>query len=226
MPLFYQFFYKFYDIYLIIPIVILFLVSEYFLFQVAFKDPGIIPRNDFLNGKFPNLPDPRIQAEANPDFKFKITHSKYVINKYIQMVKYCHTCRIYRPPRAHHCPTCGFCIEKFDHHCSYIGACIGKKNYFDFYFYLIFLSLECVFTTVCSLFFIVWTLSRKELVHDPSTFKIVLFIMLFIILGISISLLIYLGFLVVFHTQLIMQNETTKERIKRFKYEHPNNPFY
>ena len=42
--------------------------------------------------------------------------------------KYCHTCNIWRTPRAHHCRKCGFCIRRFDHHCTYYGVCVGQYN--------------------------------------------------------------------------------------------------
>lgn len=42
--------------------------------------------------------------------------------------KYCTTCNIWRPPRAHHCTRCGFCMTRFDHHCGVIANCIALRN--------------------------------------------------------------------------------------------------
>jgi predicted amidophosphoribosyltransferase len=61
-------------------------------------------------------------------------------------VRFCETCRIYRPPRAAHCRICNVCIEKIDHHCPWIGVCIGKRNYRFFLAYLI--TLETVMLLV------------------------------------------------------------------------------
>ncbi|KAL3870472.1 hypothetical protein ACJMK2_038527 [Sinanodonta woodiana] len=42
--------------------------------------------------------------------------------------KYCATCKIFIPPRAHHCDYCKICIVKRDHHCFMVGNCIGFRN--------------------------------------------------------------------------------------------------
>lgn len=40
----------------------------------------------------------------------------------------CATCKIHRPPSAHHCKECNVCVERFDHHCVWLGTCIGHRN--------------------------------------------------------------------------------------------------
>ena len=44
-------------------------------------------------------------------------------------LKYCETCKIFRPPRTSHCTTCNNCIMVMDHHCPFVNNCIGKRNY-------------------------------------------------------------------------------------------------
>ena len=44
------------------------------------------------------------------------------------LVKFCVTCRIWRPPGAHHCSRCNVCVAGFDHHCDFIGKCVGSGN--------------------------------------------------------------------------------------------------
>ena len=54
----------------------------------------------------------------------------------------CGTCKLYKPPRAHHCSRCNRCVLKYDHHCPWIAQCVGFFNYklyllFVFYSWLL-----------------------------------------------------------------------------------------
>jgi palmitoyltransferase ZDHHC9/14/18 len=49
---------------------------------------------------------------------------------------WCHTCEIWRPPKAHHCSECGHCVLGYDHHCPFVNNCVGVRNHFYFLSFL------------------------------------------------------------------------------------------
>ena len=123
--------------------VVFYLTIMTFLVLSSVTDPGIIPRasnsekediwerckieySDGLNSILgPN--EPRIYEN--------ISNGKTV------KLKFCSTCRIYRPPGTHHCRICDNCIRNFDHHCPFIGNCVGYRNYRYFFAFISFLTI-------------------------------------------------------------------------------------
>lgn len=119
----------------------------------SFTDPGILPRVENMeiiemdrqqqNGEGqstsngdPNLPRPR--------FRDVIINGEHV------KMKYCTTCRLYRPPRCSHCAICDNCVLMFDHHCPWVGNCIGLRNYTYFYRFVFCLSILVIYLFACS----------------------------------------------------------------------------
>ena len=61
--------------------------------------------------------------------------------RYMTRLKFCSTCVIYRPERTFHCNFCGNCVHLFDHHCTWLGTCVGGRNYKQFVFFILFITL-------------------------------------------------------------------------------------
>uniref|UniRef100_A0A8C8E1L3 Palmitoyltransferase n=1 Tax=Oryzias sinensis TaxID=183150 RepID=A0A8C8E1L3_9TELE len=179
----------------IIPVIgaVLFLFVIGTLLRTSFSDPGVLPRAtpdeaadlerqiDVANGSTGYRPPPRTK--------------EVVINGQTVKLKYCFTCKIFRPPRASHCSLCDNCVERFDHHCPWVGNCVGKRNYRFFYMFILSLS----FLTVFIFAFVI----THIILSNGSRFVVVCFFSVWSIVGLS-------GF----HTYLISSNQTTNEDIK------------
>ncbi|KAM9850268.1 palmitoyltransferase ZDHHC9 [Aulostomus maculatus] len=188
---------------------LLFLFVMAMLLRTSFSDPGVLPRAlpeeatfiemeiEAANGNVPagQRPPPRIRNVQ--------------INNQIVKLKYCYTCKIFRPPRASHCSICDNCVDRFDHHCPWVGNCVGKRNYRYFYLFTLSLSLLTIYIFT---FDIVHVVMRSvdngflnTLKETPGTVLEVLvcFFTLWSVVGLT-------GF----HTYLISLNQTTNEDIK------------
>ncbi|XP_034037640.1 palmitoyltransferase ZDHHC9 [Thalassophryne amazonica] len=188
---------------------LLFIFVMAMLLRTSFSDPGVLPRAlpeeatfiemeiEASNGNVPagQRPPPRIRNVQ--------------INNQIVKLKYCYTCKIFRPPRASHCSICDNCVDRFDHHCPWVGNCVGKRNYRYFYLFTLSLSLLTIYIFT---FDIVHVVMRSvgsgflnTLKETPGTVLEVLvcFFTLWSVVGLT-------GF----HTYLISLNQTTNEDIK------------
>ncbi|TMS17734.1 Palmitoyltransferase ZDHHC9 [Larimichthys crocea] len=189
--------------------VLLFLFVMAMLLRTSFSDPGVLPRAlqeeatfiemeiEAANGNVPagQRPPPRIRNVQ--------------INNQIVKLKYCYTCKIFRPPRASHCSICDNCVDRFDHHCPWVGNCVGKRNYRYFYLFTMSLSLLTIYIFTFNIVHVVMRSVDKgflnTLKETPGTVLEVLvcFFTLWSVVGLT-------GF----HTYLISLNQTTNEDIK------------
>uniref|UniRef100_A0A1A8BUS3 Palmitoyltransferase n=1 Tax=Nothobranchius kadleci TaxID=1051664 RepID=A0A1A8BUS3_NOTKA len=193
----------------IIPVVggALFLFVLGTLLRTSFSDPGVLPRAtpdeaadlerqiDVANGSTGYRPPPRTK--------------EILINGQTVKLKYCFTCKIFRPPRASHCSLCDNCVERFDHHCPWVGNCVGRRNYRFFYMFILSLSFLTIFIFAFVITHIILRSHRSgflsALKDSPASVLevVVCFFSVWSIVGLS-------GF----HTYLISSNQTTNEDIK------------
>ena len=73
----------------------MFLVSLFFFFLTACKDPGYVKKSS------------------------KISFLK--LNKYFHPSYICPTCEVLRPSESRHCYICNRCVDRFDHHCQWVN---------------------------------------------------------------------------------------------------------
>ncbi|XP_077056243.1 palmitoyltransferase ZDHHC18-B isoform X2 [Siphateles boraxobius] len=188
---------------------VLFMFVVISLFQTSFTDPGILPRA---------TPEEAADIEKQIDNPTGSSSSyrppprtkEVIINQQVVKLKYCFTCKIFRPPRTSHCSLCDNCVERFDHHCPWVGNCVGKRNYRFFYTFVVSLAFLTAFIFGC----VTTHLALRSqggnglvfaLQSSPASALelVVCFFSVWSILGLS-------GF----HTYLVAANLTTNEDIK------------
>eukprot|EP00762_Andalucia_godoyi_P001351 ANDGO_04766.mRNA.1 Protein S-acyltransferase 8 len=187
------------------------------LFVTATADPGIVPRAP------PEPPvDPENPRPANPPWK-EIEVSGRKIR-----VKYCQTCRVYRPPRATHCGTCNNCVLRFDHHCPWTGTCIGERNYRYFLIFVWSITFMCCFVVcVCIALLAVITANNESkysgadmfweaIAEVPAAVAVIVF---------GLFSMCCLSGLTCYHCGLTCKNMTTNEDFKHYGIEKERSPY-
>ncbi|KAI5105108.1 palmitoyltransferase ZDHHC9, partial [Silurus meridionalis] len=189
--------------------VVLFLFVMAMLLRTSFSDPGVLPRAlpeeanfiemeiEAANGNVPagQRPPPRIRNVQ--------------INNQIVKLKYCYTCKIFRPPRASHCSICDNCVDRFDHHCPWVGNCVGKRNYRYFYLFTLSLSLLTIYIFTFDIVHVV----LLKYIDVPVCISLTVVSTVVEVLVCFFTLWSVVG-LTGFHTYLISLNQTTNEDIK------------
>ncbi|XP_078001447.1 palmitoyltransferase ZDHHC18-like isoform X1 [Glandiceps talaboti] len=194
-----------------IPIIaiLLFIFVMAALLRTSFSDPGVIPRSTPDEAadieKQIEVPNPN-----NPTYRPPPRVKEVTINGQTVKLKYCFTCKIFRPPRASHCSICDNCVERFDHHCPWVGNCVGKRNYRYFYLFILSLAFLCVFVFACVITHLILrtddTGSFLEAIKESPASVIVGVIAVF-------SFMTVIG-LCGYHSYLVCVNATTNEEIK------------
>ncbi|KAK9870474.1 hypothetical protein WA026_008032 [Henosepilachna vigintioctopunctata] len=196
-----------------IPIIggLLFLFTMSSLLRTSLSDPGIIPRATPEEAAYVEKQIEVTNSANSPTFRPPPRTKEVLVKGQTVKLKYCFTCKIFRPPRASHCSLCDNCVDRFDHHCPWVGNCVGRRNYRYFYMFIVSLAFLAVFMFACAVAHLI--LISKERNYQffeavkASPPSIIVAIMCFF------SVWSILG-LAGFHTYLTTSNQTTNEDIK------------
>nr|VDD57606.1 unnamed protein product [Brassica oleracea] len=185
---------------ILIPAILLTIMDFTFLFLTSTTDPGIIPRNKEAPYEVINQ---SLEWMSNKVGNTKLPRTRDVmVNGFTVKVKYCDTCKLYRPPRASHCSTCNNCVQRFDHHCPWVGQCIALRNYPFFVCFISCSTLLCIYVFAFSL------VSMLE-VHGQFYVLIADDLILGVLALYCFVSVWFVGGLTVFHLYLISTNQAS-----------------
>ncbi|KAJ7063421.1 DHHC palmitoyltransferase-domain-containing protein [Mycena amicta] len=196
-------------------------ISPAVMLTTAMRDPGILPRDLDPDPPYPatSPSDGGVRAPMPRDLK---------VRSDVVRVKYCPTCKTYRPPRSSHCKVCDNCVDGCDHHCQWVNNCIGRRNYTTFFVMLVSIATTLVLVICTSAIHLALLpmrehISFKQALREGAGSAVVF----------SLSIVVFwpVMLLLGYHMRLLLLNITTLEQIRNQAHKTlvpgpaPPNPF-
>ncbi|KAI9264291.1 DHHC palmitoyltransferase-domain-containing protein [Phascolomyces articulosus] len=187
----------------------LFVLALASMLKTSWTDPGILPRNLDIPPLSPNndttSDDMGVPYESIPPPKDVLIKGEMI------RLKYCDTCRLYRPPRASHCRQCNNCVENEDHHCIWLNNCVGKRNYRPFFIFIVTSVTLCLYVVAFSLVHLIRLYYDNNRSFGIALSKAPVSLLLAILCFI---LVIPVGGLTSYHCFLVIRGVTTHEQLR------------
>eukprot|EP00095_Tigriopus_kingsejongensis_P008138 snap_masked-scaffold1462_size40154-processed-gene-0.1 protein:Tk08138 transcript:snap_masked-scaffold1462_size40154-processed-gene-0.1-mRNA-1 annotation:"palmitoyltransferase zdhhc2" len=175
-----------------------------------FSNPGVVPDEWNMNrDEVENLS----QASSEEEWKtllLEFAHTKKLECYQLSVqgaMRYCETCHLIKPDRAHHCSVCNQCILRMDHHCPWVNNCIGFYNYKFFILFLVYTYGYCLFLIAFLTVYLFWFRDEKNEVNWN--------IHISSILVLAIVSFVFISCLLWYHIFLLIVNRTTLEQFRK-----------
>lgn len=183
-------------------------------FHASMSDPGILPRNLHVFPPIDENDDPLRLGPPTTDWALIKSCESSTAAMEVP-VKYCRTCNIWRPPRAHHCRMCDNCVETADHHCVWLNNCVGRRNYRFFFTFVTSCTVLSLYLLAASLTQILLYSTREHVGFGAaiSHFRVPFAMFIYGILACS-----YPVPLMGYHLFLMARGETTREFLNSHKF--------
>lgn len=178
-------------------------------------DPSqILPRNLHPFPATPAHQDPLTLGP--PTTTWTIIKSAHQPNGAMEVpTKYCKSCNIWRPPRAHHCRVCDCCVETQDHHCVWLNNCVGRRNYRYFFAFVSSSTLLGLFLFGASLAHVLLYRARERLSFGAAADRCRLPMAMAVYAVLATP---YPAALWAYHSLLMAKAETTREYLNSHKF--------
>jgi len=182
--------------------------------HASVSDPGILPRNIH---RFP-LPDENEDPLrlGPPTTEWALVKSSDPATAAMEVpTKYCKTCNLWRPPRAHHCRLCDNCVETQDHHCVWLNNCVGRRNYRYFFTFISSATFLGLYLSGASLAQILVYANRQGISSGDaiSHFRVPFAMVIY-----GFIAFLYPAALMGYHLFLMARGETTREYLNSHKF--------